>query len=445
MNGIAGVWMISQRVVLAGLLGGAAFAPVAYTGAAFAQAAATPRVLGTVKTISGNTLTVAADGTGTMSTVTVADGARVQQSADLKTVSAATLDQLAVGDRVLATGTGDATTLSATRIIMIKSTAIAQRNATVQADWNRRGSGGIVKSVTPANNTIAISSGKKDVTVTTTGSTIYRRYAPGSIKFEDAKPGTMAELQPGDQLRVRGDKSPDGTSITADEIVSGSFKNLSGTIVSVNAAANSLVIKDLATKKNETVTIGDASDLHNLPPELAARFAPPSARPGGAGGAGGFAGRPGGAAGAGAPAGAPSAAGGPPAGAPPAGAGDAAAAGGGRPGGYGGGAPGGGPGGPGGPGGFGGRPGGPGGRGAADLATMIPRLPKTTLADLKPGQALMIVASGSGGAGPYTAITVLSGVEPLLTGPAGSEMSISPWSMGAGGGGAEGGGGGAAE
>lgn len=76
---------------------------------------------------------------------------------------------------------------------------------------------------------------------------------------------------------------------------------------------------------------------------------------------------------------------------------------------------------------------------------MIPRLPKTTLADLKPGQALMIVASGSGGAGPYTAITVLSGVEPLLTGPAGSEMSISPWSMGAGGGGAEGGGGGAAE
>jgi hypothetical protein len=70
---------------------------------------------------------------------------------------------------------------------------------------------------------------------------------------------------------------------------------------------------------------------------------------------------------------------------------------------------------------------------------MIPRLPKATVADLKSGQALMIVASGTGGAGPYTAITVLSGVEPLLTGPAGSGMTISPWSMGAGGG--EGGGG----
>ncbi|SEB60912.1 hypothetical protein SAMN05443244_1315 [Terriglobus roseus] len=421
--------MISQRVALAGVLCGVAIAPIVLTGVAAAQAAATPRVLGTVKSISGNTLIVAADGTGAISTVTVADGARVQQSADLKTVSAATLDLLAVGDRVLATGTGDATTLTATRVIMIKSTAIAQRNAATQADWNRRGSGGIVKTVAPANNTISISSGKKDVTVTTTGSTIYRRYAPGSVKFEDAKPGTLAEIQAGDQLRVRGDKSPDGTSITADEIVFGSFKNLSGTIVSVNLAANSLVIKDLATKKNETVSISDASDLRNLPPEMAARFAPAGAR---AAGAGGFAGRAGGAAaGAGAPAGAAA----PAAGTPPAGAGDAAAAGGGRPGGYGGGS-----GGPGG-GAPGGRPGGPGGRGAADLATMIPRLPKTTVADLKSGQALMIVASGSGGAGPYTAITVLSGVEPLLTGPAGSEMTISPWSMGAG----EGGGGGAAE
>ncbi len=46
----------------------------------------------------------------------------------------------------------------------------------------------------------------------------------------------------------------------------------------------------------------------------------------------------------------------------------------------------------------------------------------------------MIVASGSTG-GQYTAITVLSGVEPLLTGPAGSEPTLSPWSLGGGGGG----------
>jgi len=362
-------------------------------------------VLGTVKSISGNTLTVVPDGGATATTVTVGDGARVQQSADMKTVSAATLDQLAVGDRVLATGTpGDGGALTATRLIMIKSAAIAQRNAASQADWAKRGSGGIVKSVDAGANTIAISSGKKDVTVTTTGSTIYRRYAPGSVKFEEAQPSTLAAIQSGDQLRVRGDKSPDGANITADEIVSGSFKNLSGTIVSINAAANSFVIKDLATKKNETVIVSDASDLHAMPPEMAARF--------GGGGAAG-ARRPGGegAPAGGGQAGAERPAGGPPSGGPPSS----------------------------GPGGFGGRPGGPGGR-AADLATMIPRLPKTTLASLKPGEALMIVASGNGSAGPFTAITLLSGVEPLLTGPAASEMTISPWSLGSGG--AEGGGGG---
>ncbi|MEG9432405.1 hypothetical protein JAO32_08855 [Terriglobus sp. ADX1] len=386
---------------------GAATAPLAWTSVASAQAApAAGRVLGTVKSISGNTLTVAPDGGAAPTTVTVGDGARIQQSADMKTVSAATLDQLAVGDRVLATGTpGDGGALTATRLIMIKSAAIAQRNAASQADWAKRGSGGIVKSVNAGANTIAISSGKKDVTITTTGSTIYRRYAPGSVKFEEAQPSTLAAIQPGDQLRVRGDKSPDGANITADEIVSGTFKNLSGTIVSINATANSLVIKDLATKKNETVVISDASDLHAMPPEMAARFggggAAGARRPVGAGASAG-----GGQAGAERPAGPP--AGGPPAGGPPSG----------------------------GSGGFGGRPGGR----AADLATMIPRLPKTTLAALKPGEALMIVASGNGNAGPFTAITLLSGVEPLLTGPAGSEMTISPWSLGSGGG--EGGGGG---
>lgn len=397
---------ISRRLALAAVMG-AATAPLAWTSVASAQAApAAGRVLGTVKSISGNTLTVAPDGGAAPTTVTVGDGARIQQSADMKTVSAATLDQLAVGDRVLATGTpGDGGALTATRLIMIKSAAIAQRNAASQADWAKRGSGGIVKSVNAGANTIAISSGKKDVTITTTGSTIYRRYAPGSVKFEEAQPSTLAAIQPGDQLRVRGDKSPDGANITADEIVSGTFKNLSGTIVSINATANSLVIKDLATKKNETVVISDASDLHAMPPEMAARFggggAAGARRPVGAGASAG-----GGQAGAERPAGPP--AGGPPAGGPPSG----------------------------GSGGFGGRPGGR----AADLATMIPRLPKTTLAALKPGEALMIVASGNGNAGPFTAITLLSGVEPLLTGPAGSEMTISPWSLGSGGG--EGGGGG---
>ena len=427
-----GVHILAAAALAAVLSSGFATATPAFAQAP--AAASANRALGTVKSISGTTLTVATDGGPTV-TVSVADGARVQQSADLKTVSPSSFDQIAVGDRVLATGTaGDAGALTATRVIMIKSTAIAERNQGLQADWNRRGSGGIVTAVDPSDGAISISSGTRKITVDTRSSTIYRRYAPGSVKFEEAKPGTLADIRPGDQLRVRGDRSPDGLTVTAEEIVSGSFKNLSGTIVSLNAATNSLVVKDLATKKNETVTVSSESDVRSLPPEMAARFAP---RPAGAGAPGaGAPGGPGGTPGAARPDGA----GGPPAAAAAGGAPPAAASG--RPaGGYGGGyGAGGGAGAPGGPGAAGGRPRG----GAPDLAALIPRLPKAALTDLKPGQALMIVASGNGAGGPYTAITVLSGVEPLLTGPASSALTISPWSLG-GGGGEGGAGGGAGE
>ncbi len=481
----SGALMVSRVVLAVAMLGGTFAAPAMLAQApAPAAAAAGNRALGTVKSVSGTALSITTDAGKTVA-VTLGDSVRVQQlapgSTDLKTAQPSTADQIAVGDRVLVSGSaGAADALTATRVILMKSSDIAQRNQSTQADWNRRGSGGIVTAVDPAANTIAVSSGTRKLTLSTTGSTIYRRYAPGSVKFEEAKPGTLADLKAGDQLRVRGDRSADGLTITAEEIVSGSFKNLSGTIVSINAAGKSFVIKDLATKKNETVAISDESDLRALPPEMAARFAPGRTRTGGASGAGGAGSagaRAAGGAGASteaAPAGTDASAPGGAAqgGAAPTGATPGGAAGAGarpgrpaadpstlsdaaatasadgaparRPGGYSGGGAGGGAGYGGGAGAGGARPGGARG-GAADLSQLIPRLPKATLAELKSGQALMIVASGSGGGGPYTAITVLSGVEPLLTGPAGSEITLPPWSAAGGGGGAEGGGGGAAE
>jgi hypothetical protein len=44
------------------------------------------------------------------------------------------------------------------------------------------------------------------------------------VKFADAKPSQLADLRKGDQVRARGDKTPDGSEMTADEIVSGQFR-----------------------------------------------------------------------------------------------------------------------------------------------------------------------------------------------------------------------------
>lgn len=422
-----------SRLVLSALLTTGVAAPVMVLHAQAAPAAAASgRALGTVKSVAGSSLTVMTDA-GASIPVTLGGTVRVQQlapgSTDLKTAEASTADAIAVGDRVLVSGTGgEGGAITASRVILMKSSAIAERNQSTQADWTRRGVGGIVTAVDPVSGNLSVSSGTRKLTLDTTKATVYRRYAPGSVKFEEAKPGTLADIHVGDQLRARGERSADGLTISAEEVVSGSFRNLSGTVASIDAAAKTFVVKDLATKKNETVAVGADSDLRALPPEMAARFSA-RGRAGAAGATPAAAGAPGAAARSGPPAeGAarPTA---------PDGAVGAQAR---RPGGYTGAAGAAGAEGAAGA----GRAPGSGARTGADLSQMIPRLPKMTLAELKPGEALMIVASGNSG-GPYTAITVLSGVEPLLTGPAGSEITLPPWSST--GGGSEAGGGGGPE
>ena len=378
-------------------LSGAAGLEVAAVAQAAAPAAA--RQIGTVKSISGSSLTLATDG-GAQVTATVADGARILQlapgSTDLKSATQITLGDVAVGDRVLITGkSSDDGSFEATRVILMKSTDIAQKNEAEKQDWQRRGSGGIVSAAN--GGTLTISAGARKIQVETTPATKFRRYAGDSVKFEDAKPGTLAQIQVGDQLRVRGNKSEDGSTIQAEDVVSGSFKNLSGTIATIIASAGTITLRDLTTKKMMTVSVTSNSDVRKLPPEMAARFAARQRGEAAAGGAGGAA-RP---QGAGAPGG----------GAPQAG----------------GAARGPGMGGP------GGGMGGPGRSAGGDLSQMLSRLPTGTLSDLKVGDAVMIVASETApGSDKVTAVTMLSGVEPILAAtPSGQPaMTLSPWSVG---------------
>ena len=380
------------RAVLIGSLAlGAAVAVPAYTPAALAQAAApaaaVPPQRGTVKAITGSSLTIATDAGPTI-TISVPDGAKVQKlapgSTDLKTATPSQLSDIAVGDRILASvragDTPDAFT--ARTIVLMKSADIAQAGAAEQADWRKNGVGGIVSSVDPSG-TITVTSGAKKITVTTSPKTDYRRFSGDSAEFKDAKPGTLAEIHTGDQIQARGVKSDDGLSVQAAQVVSGSFKNLSGLITNIDAAGGKITLKDLATKKNFSVAISSNSNLRAMPPQMAQMFA---ARTNGA-----AAGRSGAAA-------------------PPA-------------------APGGADAGAGGPGGGGRRAGG----GAADLSQMISRLPTTTLANLKNGDAVLIVATEpTPGSTNVTAVTLLSGVEPILTANPNGGVNLGGWSMGGG-------------
>jgi hypothetical protein len=61
---------------------------------------------------------------------------------------------------------------------------------------------------------------------------------------------------------------------------------------------------------------------------------------------------------------------------------------------------------------------------------MLSRAPAIQLADLKKGDAVMLVSTQA--ASDVTAITLLAGVEPLLEAPAASQNLLSNWSMNSG-------------
>ncbi|MDE3105494.1 MAG: hypothetical protein KGK08_10000 [Acidobacteriota bacterium] len=383
--------------------------------AASTAPAAPTRYIGTIKSLSGNAVSLQTD-QGMMVNVTVADGARILQlapgSTDLKSATAIALTDVSVGDRVLVTGkAGDTPTdFNAVRLILMKATDIAQKHAQEEQAWQQHGSGGLVVSVDAAASALTITAGAKKTLIRTTPATIFRRYAGDSVKFEDATKSEFSSIQPGDQLRVLGTKSDDGATIDADEIVSGSFKNLSGTIATLDAAGGSLTLKDLATKKMVTVKVTANSAVKSLPPFAAQMLA---ARAHG-GAAAGAAGGPGGARGMAESGGGATPA--RPGGAWP-GAGQAAAGQGSA-----------------GPGSTGPAAGPGAGRVAGgDLSQIVARLPSAMLSSLHVGDAVMIVASQSApGASSLTAITLLSGVEPILAAsPNGSSaMTLSPWSLG---------------
>ena len=356
--------------------------------AANPQQEAAARSVGTVKSISGNKVTLTTE-QGAELSVTVAEGARLLRvepgAKDLKSAAPLSLAEIVPGDRILVRGklSDDGKSMQAVSVIAMKKEDIAAKRAREREAWQRNSVGGLVASVDPAANEVTITTSAmgtaKNVTVNVSKDTVLRRYAPGSVKFDDAKPAPLSEIKAGDQLRARGTRSADGGELTADEVVSGSFRNIAGTISAIDPSAGTLTVTDLATKHPVTVKITSESQLRKLPPEMAQRIATRLKGPrteqsateaqkstGGAGSA-------------------PSTNG------------------------------------PGTRGGAGGAP---------DLQQAINRMPAATLADLQKGEAVMIVATPGAQDSGATAITLLAGVEPILeASPREGQSILTPWSL----------------
>ena len=385
----------------------AAFAPPASAQVKSGAAdAAITKAVGTIKTVQPGSIIITAESGGDV-TATLAPTTKILRvppgEKDLKNATALQPQDLQPGDRVLVRGqaSSDAHSIAALSVIVMKQADVSAKHQSENEDWQKRGAGGLVTNVDAANGTITISSGglgaSRNIALHVGKDTILRRYAPGSVKFDDAKPAPLADIKAGDQLRARGTRSTDGNELAAEEVVSGSFRNIAGTITAIDNASNTITVHDLIAKASVVVKISSDSQMKKLAPEMAQRIAmrlkdgasgdqsdtsqtssPQNGRAAGSQSAGhGHQGA------------------------------DAQSA---------------------------GSAGAQGRGGPPDVQRILSHLPNSSLADLQKGEAVMIVSSfgeePGGNSGEVTAITLLAGVEPILTAaPNRSASLLSPWSL----------------
>ncbi len=358
------------------------FITLVLTAAGLLVAQQQERVVGAVKavTASDKELTIQTDA-GKAVAAHVADNCRLMRvepgEKDLSKAAPMELSGVSVGDRVIARGTMADDKLTVTTLVVMSKSSLAEKNAKEQAEWRARGVRGVVKTVNAAGGELLISTGSngsaKEWTVNVPPTAVLKRYASGSIKFADAQVAPIAAIEPGDQIRVLGTKDEAASKIAAEQIVSGSFRTMGGEVISVKAESGEMTMKDVQTKKPVVIHLTAETNIRRMP-----SF----------GGPGGGMMRPGGMNG-----------GGP--GAP----GGGMQAGGGR--------------GPGGP--MGGR--------TPDLAQMFDRLPVSSLADVKPGDAVIVSVAKAGGNAAPNAISLVAGVDFLLRASAAQvNQALGNWS-----------------
>ena len=297
---------------------------------------------------------------------------------DLSTATTVAPDEISVGDKVAISVLLDVNKKPqpARTVYLMTKTDIAQKQTKETQEWRTRGIAGRVTAVDALAGKITVEQrglmgATTSITVTPKENVKYLRYAPDSVKFSEAVASNITEIKPGDMLRALCDKGADGTTLAAEEVVSGAFQTRAGTVKSIDATKIEIVVQDLASKKDLTIAVVPTSIMKKFPEDQAQRMA--QFQMGGQGG--GF--RPGGSQGNNPPAAGQTGTPGP---------------GGQRPG-------------------FGGgmRPGGGGG-----IDDMLDRFPNITPADLKVGDVVAVSSTRGSNLDRITAIKLLAGVEPFL-------------------------------
>ncbi len=188
-------------------------------------------------------------------------------------------DEIGVGDKLLVTGkvSDDKKTIPAKAVYLLTKSDIAQKQTNEREEWKTRGISGQIKAINPQTKeiTVLVRSvvGSKDVLVSPKDNAKFLRYAPDSVDYNEAVASSFSGIKVGDSLRALGDKNADGSTFSAEKLVSGAFQTVAGTITAIDTAKNEITINNIKTKKDVTIAVGKNSVLKQFPVEMAQRMA----------------------------------------------------------------------------------------------------------------------------------------------------------------------------
>ncbi|MCA1579635.1 MAG: hypothetical protein LC794_19990 [Acidobacteria bacterium] len=200
---------------------------------------------------------------------------------------------IAVGDKTIARGRVEADNVAAQSLIVVSAQEIAQKRQENTEEWKKRGIKGTIVGINMATGGMMVrmitATGTSPIRVSTEGRKVrYFRYPPDAVSFNDLKPGSFDDLAFGDQIRALGNRSEDGRMFLAEEIITGSFQMVGGTITAVNKETGEVTITNVKTKQPFTVVVRPDSKLRRLPAPLLKQMedklaAAPASGPGGGG------------------------------------------------------------------------------------------------------------------------------------------------------------------
>ncbi len=187
------------------------------------------------------------------------------------------------GDRVLCRGgQGAQGVWTASLVAVMKRADLDERQAREREDWRRRGVSGVVVGLDPAAReiTMRVAGSRAQLVVASDARTVFRRYAPGSLRFADARPSSFADLAVTDQVRVLGNRDAERPRILAEQVVAGAYRVVRGVLSEVDASKGLVSVR--VTPPHEpappgrsglvSVTVGRDALVRRLPPMLVMRL-----------------------------------------------------------------------------------------------------------------------------------------------------------------------------